>query len=66
MEVGDKVKFIGCSTEQHRWGSNTGNPEELKVGDEYVIAEVDPHSWSTKLVLEGIKGTFNNVCFEET
>ena len=45
---------------------NCDNPEgELHIGSEYVISDVEEHSWHTKISLEGIDGSFNSVCFDE-
>ena len=63
MKPGDIVAFIGCSTEQQRWGSNDPT-DELILGRFYVIGGIEKHSWHTKLSLQGIEGRFNSVCFE--
>lgn len=63
MEIGDKVKFTGCSKEQERWGGNDSTAK-LTEGAEYVVSDVEVHSWHTKIRLEGIDGRFNSVCFD--
>lgn len=63
MNPGEIVAFIGCSIEQQRWGNNDST-ENLILGRFYVIEQVEPHKWHTKLMLQGIKGKFNSVCFE--
>ena len=60
-----KVKFIGCSDDQHNWGGHTGNYKELIVGNVYTIDKIEVHSWHTKYWLSGIEGSFNSVCFNE-
>lgn len=64
MEIGDKVKFTGCSKEQQKWGNNTDPTDKLVVGSEYTISDIEIHSWHTKITLEGIDGRFNSVCFD--
>lgn len=61
---GDKVKYIGCTETQIKWGSNTNPNGILNIGDEYYIENVEVHSWHTKLMLRRIEGKFNSVCFE--
>ena len=61
---GDKVKYIGCTEIQIKWGSNTDPNGILNIGDEYYIENVESHSQHTKLMLRGIEGKFNSVCFE--
>jgi len=65
MKKGDKVKFIGCSESQIRWGTNDDPKDKLIIEEIYIIDEVEIHSWHTKVELVGIKGSFNSVCFEE-
>lgn len=63
FEVGDKVKFIGCSKEQIAWGNND-NPYMLILGRTYTVEMVEIHSQHTKISLKGIVGRFNSVCFD--
>lgn len=65
MNVGDTVIFTGCSEDQHRWGNQTGNLEELILGSGYVVEQIKIHSHHTKVYLVGISGSFNSVCFDE-
>jgi len=61
-----RVRFIGASDEQVRWGSNDDPRGILKVGAVYEVARRDVHSWHTKLELVGFPGKrFNSVCFKE-
>lgn len=60
-----KVKFIGCSEDQIRWGSNDDPNNILKIGEIYELDKKEVHSWHTKYYLKGVKGKFNSVCFEE-
>jgi hypothetical protein len=64
MKVGNHVKFLGCSKEQIRWGSNDDPNPLLIVGDVYYVEHVRIHSQHTKIELRGVKGCFNSVCFE--
>jgi len=66
IKAGDYVKFLGCTIEQVRWGSNDDPTGILIVGDKYYVEHVHIHSQHTKLELRGIKGKFNSVCFEVT
>ena len=65
FEVGDSVKFLGCTKEQVEWGSNDNPNELLFVGNNYYVEHVDVHSMHTKLTLCGVSGRFNSVCFEK-
>ena len=64
MKIGDKVKFIGCSKAQKQWDNND-NADKLILGSEYIISNIDEHSWHTKISFEEIGGQFNSVCFED-
>ncbi len=63
MNEGDTVKFVGCSEEQQRWGGNDDPTGKLVVGNKYIIKYLEVHTWHTKVILEGIEGKFNSVCF---
>jgi hypothetical protein len=66
MEVGSKVKFIGCDEVQRRFGGPyTGDPGKLIIGTIYTIKSIEEHSWHTHILLENVDGDFNSVCFEE-
>lgn len=60
-----KVKFIGCSDEQARFGQSQDPRKILIVGSTYICDEEEIHSWHTVYFLRGIKPGFNSVCFEE-
>ncbi|MBU1082748.1 MAG: hypothetical protein KKB59_19920 [Spirochaetes bacterium] len=64
MKIGDKVRFIGASGEQTRWGTHTNPDGILVIGEEYTVSNIEEHSWHTKVFLVGINGNFNSVCFE--
>lgn len=64
MQIGDIVTYTGASDEQKKWGNYTGNWDNLHIGVEYKISNIDVHSWHTKVSLENIDGTFNSVCFK--
>jgi len=64
IKEGDFVKFVGCSKEQVAWGNNT-DPEHLLVpGGVYFVQQMIVKSSHTKLILRGVEGKFNSVCFE--
>lgn len=63
FQIGDKVKYMGSTKEQSRWGG-CSDPSNLKEGKTYTIINVSFHSWHTKIELEGREGKFNSVCFE--
>lgn len=65
FKSGDIVKYIGCSIEQIRWGSNDDPRGILVEGDKYCIEKVEVHSYHTKLTFFGVSGRFNSVCFEQ-
>ena len=65
FNTGDRVKFIGCSKEQIRWGNNDDPNEILIKGNEYIVENVRVHSQHTKLTLRGVSGKFNSVCFDK-
>jgi len=61
-----KVKYIGSTIEQVRWGSYD-NPEGLlEIGKVYQVLHKEVHAWHTKLTLKEFpKLKFNSVSFEE-
>jgi hypothetical protein len=64
IREGDYVKFVGCTREQVNWGNNT-DPEDILVhGGVYYVQELIIKSSHTKLILRGVEGKFNSVCFE--
>ena len=64
FEVGDWVKFIGCSKEQIQWGNNDDPTRVLEIGRIYKVINVEVHSQHTKIRLEGVPGRYNSVCFD--
>ena len=57
-----KYKLIEHNSEdQRKWGNHDDTKQYLEVGNTYE-AEVEQHSWHTKLWIHGKK--FNSVCFE--
>ena len=61
-----KVKYIGATIDQIRWGSNDDPRELLNLDQTYEVLEKEVHSWHTKLTLKEFpKLKFNSVCFEE-
>ena len=64
IKEGDFVKFTGCTREQVMWGNNT-DPENLLVpGGIYYVEQMIVKSSHSKLILRGVQGKFNSVCFE--
>lgn len=61
LECNDRVKFLGCTAEQQRWGNNDFPP--CIVGRVYTVTDVEVHSQHTKISLKGMVGKFNSVCF---
>jgi hypothetical protein len=60
-----KVKFIGSTIEQVRWGSNDDPDYILTVGDEYELDREEVHSMHTKYHLKQFPGKrFNSCSFE--
>lgn len=64
IREGDFVKFVGCTKEQIAWGSNTDPQDLLVYGGVYYVQELIVKSSHSKLVLRGVEGKFNSVCFE--
>lgn len=60
-----KVKYLGCTDDQAKWGSGQDPRKSLVEGQVYELEFEDEHSWHTLYYLEGIDGGFNSVCFEE-
>lgn len=64
IEVGDYVKYNGCTKEQIRWGNNDDPNDQLMINGTYYVTKVDIRSSHTKISLRGIQGRFNSVCFD--
>jgi len=64
MNIGDTVRYIGCTNEQINWGNNDDPRSFLIIGREYIIENVEIHSSHTKISLCNKWGKFNSVCFE--
>lgn len=65
FKFGDRVKYIGSTEDQVRWGNND-NPKGILIeGDTYYVERVEIHSQHTKLYLRGVYGKYNSVCFEK-
>lgn len=57
-----KVKYVEePSIEQIRWGANDDPRDDLVLGEEYE-AELEVHSWHTKVLIGGKR--YNGVSFE--
>lgn len=64
IQVGDFVKYNGCTKEQIRWGNNDDPSAQLMINGTYYVTKVDIRSSHTKISLRGIQGRFNSVCFD--
>lgn len=61
-----KIKYIGCSDAQVRWGSHDDPRKVLKENEVYTINKTVVHDTYTELYLEEFPDLeFNSVCFEE-
>ena len=62
---GAKVKYIGVSDEQVRYGGHDDPRGILKEGMSYTVATVRIRSWNSDVVLQEFPDNgFNTVCFE--
>ena len=60
-----KVKYIGASDAQVRWGSNDDPRGLLVEGKEYELSDREVHSWHTKISLSEFPGKkFNDSSFD--
>ena len=64
IQVGNTVRYKGCSPEQIAWGNNDDPKGLLLEGNTYLVQNVEAHSQHTKIQLIGVEGRFNSVCFE--
>ena len=64
FEVGNTVKYLGCTKEQTMWG-NCDDPHMLIRDGFFIVTDVEIHRYHTKLTLKDIIGKFNSVCFEK-
>ena len=61
-----KVKYIGCTENQIKWGCNDDPHSFLTIGGIYTMLKEEVHSWHTKIILKEFPDKkFNSVCFEE-
>ena len=61
-----KVKYIGASNVQVKWGGNDDPRGILNEGQLYEVAKREVHSWHTKLILVDFPDLkFNSASFEE-
>ena len=59
-----KVKCI--SDYENNWGNCDPIKDNLEVGNTYIVAKVEVHSWHTKVWLKEVSGkVFNSVHFQE-
>lgn len=60
-----KVRFLGASDDQVRFGGGDDPRPLLTVGEVYAVKSVDVHSWHTRITLRQFPSKwFNSVCFE--
>jgi len=55
FEVGDRVRYIGCTQEQINWGNND-RPYMCIIDHIYTVSNVEVHTSHTKIELKGIIG----------
>jgi hypothetical protein len=61
-----KVKYLGASEAQDKFGGCDKSREILRIGDTYEVSEQEIHKWHTSFTLKGYEGyRFNSVCFKE-
>lgn len=61
-----RVKYIGASQDQINWGNCDDPRDLLQIGREYDVADVEIHSWHTKVMLAGFPGAwFPSVAFDD-
>lgn len=61
---GETIRYVGASDAQVNWGGCDDPRPLMKEGDEFIVYDVERHSWHTKVRLKGVEGQFNSVCFE--
>jgi hypothetical protein len=61
--IGDKVRFMGATTDQVRWGGGSDPTGVMVIGQVLTVIGVDAHKWHTDLTFEGVVGRFNSVMF---
>ena len=65
LRPGNKVKYIGSSDAQVRWGCNDDPTGFLTECIEYVVDKVEVHSFHTKVILKEFPDKkFNSCSFE--
>jgi hypothetical protein len=65
MEKNQIVEYLGCSTEQVRWGNNDDPRSFLIIGQHYTIEKVKVHSEHTKVKLYNKMGWFDSDHFKK-
>lgn len=66
-EIMKKVKYIGCSEDQIKFGGGNNDPRTiLKVDNIYHVLKEEVHAWHTKFILQEFpEWKFNSVSFIE-
>ena len=59
-----KVRYIGASDAQAQWGGCDDPRDVLVEGEVYEVDKKEIYAWNTKILLVGVEGRFNSVCFE--
>lgn len=60
-----RVKYIGTTDDQVRWGGNDDPRGILVEGNEYEVLKEEVHTWHTKIYLQDFPALkFNSVCFD--
>lgn len=57
-----RVRYIGATDDQVRWGSCADPRGVLTLGEIYEVDRQEVHSWHTKFWING--HGYNSVCFE--
>lgn len=65
MKKGSKVKYLGATQEQIKWGNNDDPRPLLDVGSVYEIEKVKVDPYHTKIQLTNYHLWFNAVSFKE-
>ena len=70
MKIGDQVRYIGNTSEFLRSGIGDDPVAKLIKGNTYLVESVDPQFVEIKsnfyiLILIGVDGEFNSLCFDK-
>ena len=62
--VMDMATYLGCSDDQVSYGGHNDPRGILIEGKIYEIEDLVIESYVSRMMLKGIEGSFNSVCFE--